>query len=368
MGETPALPSRREEDWRWADLSWAERLADTPAPANDPLPDVAAFRLASNAPLTFLAAGRPVAGANHAPRPDPTAPPHPLADLATAHASAGLDLAVGPGQDAGVHEFLHLGSAGAAHSVNRIVLGPAARLVVVEVLAGTGHDHWLNHRLDVDLGDGAELVRVLVVPNGQGLVSERTFARVGPRARLVALTLVASPAAVRAEVRAQLVGAEADAVADGVLLGHGAGAVDVLTRIEHLVSQARSRQTFRLMAAGRAQVSVAAGVSVARHAQKTDAAQSLKALVLDRTAAANLKPELEIRADDVTCAHGCAVGEPDPWARFYLASRGIPPADADRLLLRAFVADALTHLPAQLAPAVEARLDTWLDLSRPAAP
>ena len=62
-------------------------------------------------------------------------------------------------------------------------------------------------------------------------------------------------------------------------------------------------------------------------------------MLLDRTATANAKPELEIYADDVKCAHGCAIGELDQQAMFYLASRGIPPSEAQTLLLRAFVAE-----------------------------
>ena len=64
----------------------------------------------------------------------------------------------------------------------------------------------------------------------------------------------------------------------------------------------------------------------------------MKALLLDRTATANAKPELEIFADDVRCAHGATVGELDKAALFYLASRGLPPAEAKQLLLQAFVA------------------------------
>jgi Fe-S cluster assembly protein SufD len=65
-------------------------------------------------------------------------------------------------------------------------------------------------------------------------------------------------------------------------------------------------------------------------------------MLLDRTAQANARPELEIYADDVKCAHGCAVGELDAQGLFYLQSRGLPPAEAKRLMLQAFVAEAFT--------------------------
>ncbi|MEK6542664.1 MAG: SufD family Fe-S cluster assembly protein, partial [Pseudomonadota bacterium] len=79
-------------------------------------------------------------------------------------------------------------------------------------------------------------------------------------------------------------------------------------------------------------------VAVARDAQKTDSVQSVKAMLLERSATANAKPELEIYADDVKCAHGASVGELDKEAMFYLAARGLPPAEAKKLLLQAFIA------------------------------
>ena len=78
-------------------------------------------------------------------------------------------------------------------------------------------------------------------------------------------------------------------------------------------------------------------VEVARGAQKTDAEQSVKAMLLDRGASANCKPELEIFADDVKCAHGASVGELDPMQLFYAESRGLDPANARALLLEGFI-------------------------------
>jgi Fe-S cluster assembly protein SufD len=69
-------------------------------------------------------------------------------------------------------------------------------------------------------------------------------------------------------------------------------------------------------------------------------------MLLDRTATANARPELEIYADDVKCAHGCAVGELDAQGLFYLQSRGLPPAQAKRLMLQAFLAEAFVGAPA----------------------
>ena len=88
---------------------------------------------------------------------------------------------------------------------------------------------------------------------------------------------------------------------------------------------------------GKATGSYLGKVEVARGAQKTDAEQSVKAMLLDRGATANCKPELEIFADDVKCAHGASVGELDAMQLFYAESRGLDPASARALLLEGFV-------------------------------
>jgi Fe-S cluster assembly protein SufD len=131
----------------------------------------------------------------------------------------------------------------------------------------------------------------------------------------------------------------------GALVGGGSQTLEIITTVRHLGPGATSRQTVRAVAAGRAVTSYLGQVAVAREGQHTDAAQSFKALLLNRGATANAKPELEIYADDVKCAHGASVGELDAAALFYMASRGIPPLDAEALLAGAFVDDALTGLP-----------------------
>ena len=125
----------------------------------------------------------------------------------------------------------------------------------------------------------------------------------------------------------------------GVQVGGGDATLEIVTTVTHAEPNATSRQTIRSVLAGRATGTYLGKVAVARDAQKSDSAQSVRAMLLDRTATANAKPELEIYADDVKCAHGAAIGELDAQALYYLASRGLPPAEARTLLLQAFVAD-----------------------------
>jgi len=130
----------------------------------------------------------------------------------------------------------------------------------------------------------------------------------------------------------------------GAILGHSDQTLEIVTSVNHAHPHATSNQVVRSVLAGRATGSFLGKVAVARHAQKTDASQSVKAMLLDRTATANAKPELEIFADDVKCAHGATVGELDKQALFYMAARGLPPQVARKLMLQAFIADAFVSL------------------------
>jgi Fe-S cluster assembly protein SufD len=114
--------------------------------------------------------------------------------------------------------------------------------------------------------------------------------------------------------------------------------LEIITTVTHAEPGATSSQIVRSVLAGKATGTYLGKVAVARDAQLTDSVQSVKAMLLDRTATANAKPELEIYADDVKCAHGCAIGELDPMGLFYLAARGIAPSDAKKLMLQAFIA------------------------------
>lgn len=113
--------------------------------------------------------------------------------------------------------------------------------------------------------------------------------------------------------------------------------LEVVTTIRHIEPSAVSRQTVRSVLGRKATGSYLGKVEVARDAQQTDGEQSVKAMLLDRGATANCKPELEIYADDVKCAHGAGIGELDKDQLFYAMSRGLDPATAKALLLEGFV-------------------------------
>ncbi len=121
-------------------------------------------------------------------------------------------------------------------------------------------------------------------------------------------------------------------------IGGADSTLEVVTVVRHIGVAATSRQTIRSVLGGKATGSYLGKVAVARGAQQTDSEQSVKAMLLGRGATANCKPELEIYADDVKCAHGASVGELDPDQLFYASARGLDPAAARALLLEGFIA------------------------------
>lgn len=128
-------------------------------------------------------------------------------------------------------------------------------------------------------------------------------------------------------------------------LGGGQQTLEIVTEVRHMSPDAVSRQVVRSVLGGNATGTYLGKVHVARGAIGTDGEQSIRAMLLERSATANARPELEIYADDVKCAHGCAVGELDPMGLFYLQSRGLPPAEAKKLMLHAFIAEAFVGAP-----------------------
>ncbi len=145
----------------------------------------------------------------------------------------------------------------------------------------------------------------------------------------------------RMEVELALEGEGAAAHLSGVAVLGGKRHSDVTVRMNHASGGTASTQLFKHVAAGSARAVYQGKVIVAHGANGSDSNQTAKALLLGETAEADLKPELEIFADDVKCAHGAAVGDLDAESLFYLRARGIPEAQARGLLLHAFLEDAV---------------------------
>jgi len=192
---------------------------------------------------------------------------------------------------------------------------------------------------------GEQAVRIVDALPESGIL--QIEAELGEDARLALFGLVAGHDYGRLEVAVRLAsGAHLELGA--AILGGGAQTLEVVTRIDHAEPDATSNQVVRSVLGGRATGSFLGKVHVARDAQRTDAEQSVKAMLLDRGATANAVPQLEIYADDVKCAHGAT------------RSRGVPADQARSMLVQAFLHEAFEGLADDvLREALTEAVDGW---------
>lgn len=169
-------------------------------------------------------------------------------------------------------------------------------------------------------------------------------ARVGRDSRFVSHVLSLGAAIARHELRVTLDGEGASCDLLGLSVASGRQIVDAQTTIEHLRPHGTSRELYKGIFDDRARGVFHGRIVVHEDAQKTDARQTNKTLLLSREAEANSRPQLEISADDVKCSHGATIGQLDDDALFFLRARGIGEVEARRLLLRAFAAEVTSEI------------------------
>jgi Fe-S cluster assembly protein SufD len=366
------LPSPRTEGWRWSDLSALQGFAASAGNTKHrELRELHWLGAEPEGPRLLFVDGildrdrsrlGPVGLAHLDLSLD-----HPLARHARGE---GWRLRLGRDHvPPGLIQIVHVTTGAADHLPAQVELDVGAQASIVETYIGHG---WTNRLSHFRLFKGARLMlsRRLLGDSGPstppaaslstGFVSLTDKVEVGEGASFVATTLAAGGTDTRLDGDIRMAGAGAYAEAGGALLARGTQRHDANLVIHHAMPNGTSRQVWRSVADDRAICSVAARVEVARGAQKTDGEQSLKGIMLSRTATINAKPELEIFADDVKCAHGATVGELDRNALFYLASRGVPEGEAKGLLTRAFVADALERVGEEaVREAFYADVDAW---------
>jgi len=148
-----------------------------------------------------------------------------------------------------------------------------------------------------------------------------------------------------------------DCTLNGLYVGRAKQLIDNHTTIDHAMPHCGSHEVYKGILGGRARGVFNGKIIVRQDAQKTDAKQTNKAMLLSGHAQINTKPQLEILADDVKCTHGATVGQLDSDAMFYLQARGIARADARALLLRAFAGDIVNRVGFE---PLRERLDGWL--------
>ena len=268
----------------------------------------------------------------------------PFDSLNLAMMSDGVVIRVGEGVAvAPVIQILHLANAaGVAHHVRTVVLmEPGSQATILESWAGEIEGPaWTNAVTEVDIRDGASLTYVKVEDEADAAFHlDRTKARLSEKAVFEAFVLSTGGRLARSEVLVEHAGEFSKSVVNGVYIAHEGQHLDQVTRMDHAMPNATSDQVFKGVLSGKSRAAFQGTVLVRQDAQKTDARQANHTLLLSRQAEIDTKPELEIYADDVKCAHGATVGELDPLQLHYLKSRGIPEAAARIMLVEAFVAE-----------------------------
>jgi Fe-S cluster assembly protein SufD len=309
------LPGRRDESFRWSDLNRTLRAVP---PASPPA----------------LAPGWP-------------GPFEGLADRTLTFVNGfedGPDLALLGDEAVAVRFISDANDTGHLARLKVQVLA-GCKAVLLESYEGRGDKYFANTVLDIEVGEGAALERIVVLDEPDGAVSVSTAeVRLAPRARF-GQTVAASGARLqRHETHLHHPGAGASARLDAVYLLDGTRHSDVTTVVTHEGLEGETSQLAKGVVGGEARGVFQGRIVVAHGADKTDARMRHDALLLSDKAEVDAKPELEIYADDVSCAHGNTVGALDEQALFYARSRGIPLVAARALLTQAFVAEAVDRI------------------------
>lgn len=278
----------------------------------------------------------------------------PMADMAMAEMTGGVAIRVSRNFRATrpIHfAFVNRAAQPEARHVRIVlVLETHAELDVLESHAGQGEASLSNIAFDVELGANSRLTHQAIVNDSAADIHVGTVLMTQHANALYEAVLASAGAALtRREIHTRHVGRMARIKLTGFELLGARQHSDLTAVVDHAVRDTQSDLVFRNVLAGRSR-GVAQGRIVVRHgAGNTDSRQSTKALLLSRTAEADAKPELEIHADDVICAHGAAIGDLDADALFYLRARGIPEAEARAMLTEAFLEETLARLPEGLA-------------------
>ena len=201
---------------------------------------------------------------------------------------------------------------------------------------------------DIRLGAQSKLVhRKIMHHMGDAPHFSRIIAAVAGGAFYRNFILVKDTRAIRHEIDVSLSGELAQCGLFGALLLQHREHADILTRVRHNAPHGTSHQLYKAIVKDQARGVFQGRIAVAENAQKTDGKQLCRALLLSDQAEMDAKPELEINADDVACSHGCAIGDLDLDAMFYLRSRGLSENEAHALLLRAFVDEVIDEIQAE---------------------
>ncbi|MFZ9889380.1 MAG: Fe-S cluster assembly protein SufD [Myxococcota bacterium] len=350
-------PTSRLEEWRYTKL---DNVLETNWHMERGAP--AWQTTTEGIPAEWLSEGQTPSASPHGVLAEPQ---HSFAALNRAFGQGVLSIDVPAGtiveRPLRVRHHLEGGVGVEVHPQVHIRVGPGARVTLVEEFTGTNRG-FVNLVSIIELEGGAVLDHQLWqhLDADVSLIAHCSV-QVGAGASYENVGLWLGGALSRAELGVALVGEAASCRVDGVYAASGGQQVDVYSHIDHRVPRCRSRQTYKGLLGERGHGVFLGKVTVREGAQQTDASQSNHNLLLAETAEIDTKPQLEIFADDVKCAHGTTVGQLDDEQLFYLRSRGLGSDEATRLLTGAFALEvtdtiALEDLRGSAATLLEHKL------------
>jgi Fe-S cluster assembly protein SufD len=275
---------------------------------------------------------------------------HPFAALNTSHLDDGVAIFVtgGAAIETPIHIVTVTGSDRpvTAHPRVLVVAGANSQVRIAQTFIGAADTVYFNNAVvEVVVGEGAivdyytdqrESLQAFHVANIQ--------AHVGAKGVFASHAFSIGAKIQRHDIGIALKGEGADCTMNGVYLADGERLLDTHTSLDHAMPHCTSHEVYKGILAGKAKAVFNGRIIVRLDAQKTDAKQTNRALLLSDEATINSNPQLEIFADDVKCTHGAAVGQLDEEAMFYLQARGLTRIEARDMLLHAFAGEVIEGL------------------------
>jgi Fe-S cluster assembly protein SufD len=244
-----------------------------------------------------------------------------------------------------------------------VIVERGARVMLIESYEGAADvDYQVNAALELFVADEAHVDHVKIVGDGSAALHVSTLAvAIGAKARFNAFNFVTGGALVRNQLFVNFDGEHTVANIRGATLIKGRQHADTTLVAQHDAPGCQSREVFKSVVDDEAHGVFQGRIIVRPGAQQTDAKMMTRALLLSERAEADNKPELEIFADDVQCGHGATAGALDDELKFYLMARGIPAAEAEALLIQAFLGEAVEGIEhAGLREALMEDVAAWL--------
>jgi Fe-S cluster assembly protein SufD len=230
-----------------------------------------------------------------------------------------------------------------------VVAGQCSEIGLVETYAGGRGSASLSVAVtEVLVGANAAVRHVRVQDEGPAAfhISE-SAAHLERDARYLSLNVCLGARLTRNDIAARMDGEGAEAVLDGLYVARGEQHVDNQTLLDHARPNCPSHELYKGILCDSARAVFNGRIIVRQDAQKTNAIQNNRNLLLSDEALVHTRPQLEIYADDVKCTHGATIGQLDADALFYMRSRGIAAGEARRLLIKAFASDLLEEMPVE---------------------